>query len=95
MTTHAIQPAASKRVGPTRPRRIIVEMTAMAHGLTVQDLTGPDRHRPIVRVRWRAMAEMRREGYSLPQIGRALKRDHTTIIYGLRRLQVIEADRIQ
>lgn len=39
------------------------------------------------RARWYAWHMLRREGWTLTEIGRAFEMDHTTIIHGLRRLE--------
>lgn len=67
----------------------ILRAVAIAHGLTVRDLTGPRRHKNLVRARHHAMWEIKQNtGLSLPQIGRLLGgRDHTTVIHGLRQYE--------
>jgi chromosomal replication initiation ATPase DnaA len=69
--------------------RDIIRHTAEGHGLNVGDLTGRNRSRKLVRARqeamWRARQVKRPDGrnrYSFPQIGRALNRDHSTIVHG-------------
>lgn len=49
------------------------------------DIQAPDRRREAVNVRQEAAAELRAAGHSLPEIGRAMDRDHSTILYLLRR----------
>ena len=64
----------------------IKDIVAMARKVSVSDLTGPSRLRPIAHARQEAMAlarELRRD--SLPMIGREFGgRDHTTVMHGLR-----------
>jgi hypothetical protein len=66
---------------PSRPE--ILLYVANRYGLTVEDLTGPSRHRAVTIPRqeamWR-MVEQRR--WSFPQIGRTFNRDHSTIMHG-------------
>lgn len=57
---------------------------ARANLVTVDDLRGPSRKRPFAWPRQDAMVRMHEEGFSLPQIGRFLNRDHTTILDGIR-----------
>lgn len=64
-----------------------IATAAKVHNLTVADITGYSRKRHIVRARWAAAWLMRRRGMSLPQIGRHLNRDHTTIFYALRKME--------
>jgi chromosomal replication initiation ATPase DnaA len=63
------------------PADWIVEAAAKATGVTVRELRGFDRHRPLVERRRFAAVKLRLEGYSYPAIGRALGgRDHSTIM---------------
>lgn len=65
--------------------RLIVAF-ASERGTTIEDLRGPDRHRPLVHHRQDCMRFLRdNTDLSLPQIGRALGgRDHTTIMFGIK-----------
>lgn len=51
------------------------------------ELTGCVRHPRLVRARWAVMLAMRNRGASLARIGRRLGRDHTTVLYGIRKAQ--------
>lgn len=57
---------------------------ALAHGVSVAAMLSPDRRRAYVCARWDAMAAMRDAGLSLPAIARVFKRDHTSVMHGLR-----------
>lgn len=48
-------------------------------------MRGDRRDRPVVRQRWHVMSVMRDWGRSLSYIGRCVNRDHTTVLYGIRR----------
>lgn len=65
----------------------IIDITAHRHGLTTGDILGHRRCKAVVRVRHAAMAAvyLARPDMSLPQIGRAFKRDHTSILHALRK----------
>lgn len=66
----------------------VVALIAARHGLTAADLLGRDRRDHVARARWHAWYQLRRQfGSSLNQIGRLFRRDHTTILYGLRRFR--------
>ena len=55
-------------------------------------LTGGERNQPLVRARWVFCWVMHQtSGYSLPEIGRLIGRDHTTIMHGLRRARELRA----
>lgn len=53
-------------------------------GVDSGEILGRSRLRDHVRARWRVMRILRRMHYSLPQIGMAMNRDHTTVLYALR-----------
>lgn len=63
-----------------------IRQASLAHGVAVDVLMGPSRVAKHVRARWHAARLMRKEGMSLPQIGRALNRHYTSILAGLRAL---------
>lgn len=71
--------------------RLIIAATAREHGLTFDQMLGHDNCRAFARARWvastRIVTQIVINGApaSLPQIGRWMNRDHTTILYGLRR----------
>lgn len=72
----------------------IIAETAARHGLFATDLTGPARNRQASRARheamWIAYQARRPDGsrlYTLPFIGRRFGRDHTSVLYGLRRYE--------
>lgn len=73
-------------LGRLTPRRVI-EKVAKEHGVSFGLIVGQRRAKEIVAIRdkaVRAVADQFPE-MSLPDIGRAFKRDHTTIIYSLRK----------
>lgn len=73
-------------LGRMTPRRVI-EKIAKEHGVSLGLIIGQRRAKEIVAIRdkaVRAVAERFPE-MSLPDIGRAFKRDHTTIIHSLRK----------
>lgn len=64
----------------------ILRQVAVAAGVTVGDIQGPNRSRPIVMIRHFAMWLIRREtNLSLTQIGRLFNLDHTSVLYGINR----------
>ena len=70
-------------VGPT-PIEWILEAACKATHVRLSDVRGRRRDRYIVLRRRFIVKKMRDEGYSLPQIGRALGgRHHTTILHYL------------
>ena len=64
---------------------VVIRRIERAHGVTLEQMQGPQRYRPIVRARWALIAALRERGWSLLRIGRFMNRDHTTVLYALRR----------
>lgn len=62
-----------------------IAQVAAEHRLSKADLTGPCRLRYVCQARWEAMRRLRDKGLPLSAIGRLLNRDHTTVLYGLRK----------
>ncbi len=54
---------------------------AFWHGVPVSAILSDNIKRPIARARGDVMRRLRADGFSTPQIGRWLKRDHSTVIY--------------
>jgi chromosomal replication initiation ATPase DnaA len=72
--------AAARRV----PVAAEVEEIVAAAGMTMADLRAPSRKREMMEVRRIVAAYLRRRGCSLPEIGRVLNRDHSTVLHLLR-----------
>lgn len=72
------------------PRDIIRDVAA-DHGMTVAEMISHRREKRLVRARWEAAARLAAETpLSLQQIGRKLgNRDHTTILYAIRKYRQI------
>jgi len=72
-----------------------VNQRAMYYGYSGNAIRGRMRHREYVQVRARIAEELRDLGYSLPAIGRALGRDHSTVMNLLKggRGQAAELER--
>lgn len=77
---------------PKRPtaKAILIEV-ASETGVSVAELKSPSRIKHIAHARFEAMRRIRELGFSYPQIGRILNRDHTTAINGVRRAYEIIA----
>jgi chromosomal replication initiator protein len=86
----AAMAAESRQIGyrETVTAMDIIAGIAAEYGFTVSEITGPSRTRDVVMVRQLAMVEVRKRkpALSLPQIGRLFNRDHTTVLYALRKL---------
>jgi chromosomal replication initiation ATPase DnaA len=64
-------------------QRGVVAAAASAFRLGEREIVSPSRRRGAVAARTAVAIILREAGYSLPQIGRVLKRDHTTIMHCL------------
>lgn len=68
------------------PAADVLSAVTRRSGLCNADLLGKDRHDRTALFRHAAAWLMRAYGLSFPEIGRELRRDHTTIMSGVRRL---------
>lgn len=63
----------------------VLTAVSLEFGVTLEDLLSERRQAPIAEARQAAMALAQRcLSYSLPKIGRLLRRDHTTVLHGIR-----------
>jgi chromosomal replication initiator protein len=68
----------------------IKELVAAQFRTTVRHLSGPQRYRRLVRARQVAMWLARNTtSHSLPEIGWAFERDHTTVMHGIEKVDEI------
>ena len=102
--TRPLAPSLSKRIRRLRPpsekrelvgssRQIkVLAVAATMFGITIADIIGERKFEFLVKARIYVAVRLRSEyGMSLPQIGRMLGgRDHTTILYLLRRAQGLD-----
>lgn len=71
--------------------RALAATEARLWGIPVDAILKPNRKRGAVALaRFRVWRELRRQGASFPAIGRAAGRDHSTILYGILRLESLE-----
>lgn len=61
-------------------------------GSTRLRLRAKNRSRSLTRARWTVALALRSIGLSLPQIGEAILRDHTTVMHGLRTCGEVEKE---
>ena len=69
--------------GPLSRLMRIARAIATVEMVTVEDLRGPSRDRPIAWARQEFMVAARDDGHSLPEIAAFLNRDHTTVMHGI------------
>lgn len=72
----------------------VLDIVTRVTGVSSQELIGPRRQRPASEARHLAfwLLVKVRPDLSLPAIGRAMKRDHTSIMYGRDRVEENQAD---
>jgi hypothetical protein len=72
----------------TKPERVVaaIEAVAEAFGVAIQDIAGPWKPTPIIQARQAAyLLLVERLKLSYPVAGRRLGRDHTSVLWGVRR----------
>jgi hypothetical protein len=70
---------ALRRMKPVGPLAELLERVAHEHKMSVEAMLEKDRTAGMVAARADFAMRARRAGYSLPRIGRALQRDHSTV----------------
>jgi chromosomal replication initiation ATPase DnaA len=77
---------ASEIYTPRQRRMMLVAKVAEQHGCTVADIMGKQRRHK--EARWEAWLAVQQEfGDGFAPLGRLFKRDHTSIMHGLRQVQ--------
>jgi hypothetical protein len=71
---------------PIHRKYNFLERSEAVTGLSIDEIRLHKGHRQITRVRWAVSHVMRDAlGRSYPEIGNSMNRDHSTIIYGIRK----------
>lgn len=65
--------------------RQFISSVLVANGMVWRDLTRPNRSPHMVAIRARIYEFLNNKGWSLTQIGNLFKRDHTTVLHGVRK----------
>jgi chromosomal replication initiation ATPase DnaA len=81
-----------ERAGLTRTEHVI-QSAANLYGVTAEAVLSPSRDAQDVRARQAACWLLRARGLTLPAIGRALGRDHTTVLYACNKIDADPARR--
>jgi chromosomal replication initiation ATPase DnaA len=68
---------------PRQVNLLQVEAIAKAHHFTLEDILGPRKFKPLVEVRRKCAVMLREKGHTTTEIGRILRRDHSTICHSL------------
>lgn len=73
---------------PHPEARKLIAQFAEKHGTTAETLRGKSRLRPIAYLRQECMAMLKKQTVlTLPEIGRLLNRDHTTVLHGIKQFK--------
>jgi len=76
-----------KDATPSRVDRIVARVAAI-YGVSVKDLMGKGRHKAVTGARHVAMYTVREvTKLSLPQLGKAFGRDHTTVLHACKKVE--------
>ena len=87
-------PQSRSSCGGVPPKPLVALLATMEgarEGYDAQSVLGTSRLRPIAYARFRSWRKLRELGYSLPGIGKAYGKDHTTILAGIRSIKKAEA----
>lgn len=80
-------------VPPALRWRRIVDQVAKKHGVSFTTMKGDNRRKDVTVARFEVCARLYDEtGMSLPQIGRLLNKDHSTVFHAIRRHHEIKAE---
>jgi len=78
------RPKSSNSGGAMTLMDQVTERISDEYKFTVKELRGPGRSHCYSEARRVIWSELKRRGYSLPQIGKFFGRDHTSILHGLK-----------
>ncbi len=62
-----------------------IDAIAQEHCFTLEDILGKSKFGPLVKVRRKCVVMLHEKGYSTTEIGRIMKRDHSTICHALQK----------
>ena len=87
-----IEDAPKAPVKRVTVRNLITAACGMTK-FTAEQIRGPQRQKPLVNVRFAISYIASRRGFSYPQIGKVMNRDHSTILHGRRQAEYLYAKR--
>ena len=70
---------------PKQANIMRIEAIAKEYDYTVEDVLGKSKLKALVAVRRKCIVMLRNKGYSTTEIGRIMKRDHSTIVHALQK----------
>ena len=75
----------SRGMTPRQANMLEIEAIAKAHKFTLEDILGPRKFKPLVAVRRKCAVMLREKGHTTTEIGRIMRRDHSTICHSLQK----------
>ena len=75
---------------PRERNLTIIDHIASDYGYDRHDIIGKRRFKVLVEIRHECIKFFREQGYSTPDIGRIMKRDHSTIVHALQKMAKAE-----
>jgi chromosomal replication initiation ATPase DnaA len=76
---------------PREKNLTIIDHIASDYGYDRHDILGPRRFKVLVEIRYECIKFFREQGFSTPEIGRIMRRDHSTIVHALQKMAKMEA----
>lgn len=70
------------------PIRQAIQSASLRHGVSVEEILGDSHTRRIVKPRWEAMEEAKDAGMSFMEIGRRMRRDHTSVMHAYEQIKI-------
>ena len=70
---------------PRQLNMMRIEAIAKEYDYTVEDVLGKSKVKALVEVRRKCIVMLRNRGYSTTEIGRIMKRDHSTVCHALQK----------
>lgn len=77
---------------PRKRPRAVIEPVLRAHEVTWAEIVSPSRQRHLIAPRLAVYAALHDAGYSLNQIGKFCRRDHTTVMHYLKKWCAYQTD---
>ena len=91
MTLHHVSESIDDLMRHIRTHPIkVLSATTVVFGVSERVLVDRDRHKTVHLARMACCLVLRRHGFSYPEIGRTLMRDHTTIMNSVRMAEKTE-----
>lgn len=76
---------------PREKNLIIIDSIASEYGYNRDDILGPRKFKVLVEIRHHCIKVFREKGFSTTEIGRIMKRDHSSIVHALQKMALKES----